>query len=58
MAKIKIQQVRSTIKTPKKQKLTMQALGFHKLNSIVEHEDTAAIRGMIEKVKHLVKVID
>ncbi len=58
MAKIKIQQVRSTIKCTKNQKLTMQALGLHKMNHIVEHEDTPAIRGMVENVKHLVKVID
>ena len=58
MAKIKIQQVRSTIKCPKVQKETMKALGFHKMNSIVEHEATPAVLGMVEKVKHLVKVID
>ena len=58
MAKIKIQQVRSTIKCPKVQKETMQALGLRKMNAVVEHEATPAIRGMVEKVKHLVKVID
>ena len=57
MAKIKIQQVRSTIKCPKVQKETMQALGLRKMNAVVEHEATPAIRGMVEKVKHLVKVI-
>ena len=58
MAKIKIQQVRSTIKSPKVQKDTMAALGLRKLNAIVEHEVTPAILGMVEKVKHLIKVID
>ena len=58
MAKIKIQQVRSTIKGPKVQKETMQALGLRKMNAVVEHEATPAILGMVEKVKHLVKVID
>lgn len=58
MAKIKIQQVRSTIKCTKNQKLTMQALGLKKMNQVVEHEDTPAILGMVENVKHLVKVID
>jgi large subunit ribosomal protein L30 len=58
MAKIKIQQVRSAIKCQKVQKETMIALGLHKLNSVVEHEATPAILGMVEKVKHLVKVID
>ena len=58
MAKIKIQQVRSTIKSTKNQKLVMQALGLKKMNAIVEHEATPSILGMVEKVKHLVKVID
>ena len=58
MAKIKIHQVRSTIKCPKVQKETMQALGLRKMNAVVEHEATPAILGMVEKVKHLVKVID
>lgn len=57
MAKIKIQQVRSTIKCPTVQKETMAALGLRKMNAIVEHEATPAILGMVEKVKHLVKVI-
>ncbi|MCQ2343097.1 MAG: 50S ribosomal protein L30 [Paludibacteraceae bacterium] len=58
MAKIKIQQVRSIIKSTKNQKLTMQALGLKKMNQVVEHEATPAILGMVEVVKHLVKVID
>ncbi|MBQ9522319.1 MAG: 50S ribosomal protein L30 [Paludibacteraceae bacterium] len=58
MAKIKIQQVRSIIKCSKNQKLTMEALGLRKMNAIVEHEATPAILGMVENVKHLVKVID
>ena len=57
MAKIKIKQVRSTINCPKVQKETMQALGLRKMNAVVEHEATPAILGMVEKVKHLVKVI-
>ena len=58
MAKIKIQQIRSIIKCPKVQKETMHALGLRKMNAVVEHEATPAILGMVEKVKHLVKVID
>ncbi len=56
MATIKIKQVRSKIKCPKSQKLTLAALGLRKVNVIVEHEDTPAILGMIAKVKHLVQV--
>ena len=57
MATIKIQQVRSTIKCTKNQKLTMQALGLKKMNHIVEHEATPAVLGMVNNVKHLVKVL-
>ena len=41
MAKIKIKQVRSAINRPKNQKATIQALGFKRLNQVVEHEDTS-----------------
>lgn len=58
MATIKIQQVRSVIRCPKVQKATMEALGLKKMNAVVEHEATPAIMGMVNKVKHLVKVID
>lgn len=57
MATIKIQQVKSRIGAPKDQKSTLDSLGLRKMNRIVEKEDTPAIRGMIRKVHHLVKVI-
>ena len=56
MAKIKLKQVKSTIDRTKRQKLTMKALGLRKMHSTVEKEDTPQIRGMIEKVKHLVEI--
>jgi large subunit ribosomal protein L30 len=58
MAKVKVQQVRSTIKRPQDQKRTIQALGLGKINRVVEVELTPQIQGMISKVSHLVKVID
>ena len=58
MATIKIQQVKSRIGAPKDQKSTLDSLGLRKMNRIVEKEDTPAIRGMIRKVQHLVKVIE
>ena len=58
MAKIKIQQVRSRIGRPKDQKRTLDALGLRKMNSIVEHESTPQILGMVHKVKHLVTVLE
>jgi large subunit ribosomal protein L30 len=54
--KLKITQIRSTIGRIKKQKETIKALGIRKLYQSVIHEDTPQIRGMIEKVKHLVEV--
>ncbi|MCG2418430.1 50S ribosomal protein L30 [Aequorivita sp. F47161] len=56
MAKIKVTKVRSVIKRPKDQKLTMEALGLHKMGQTVEHEDSPSILGMINKVNHLVSV--
>ena len=56
MGKVKVTQVRSTIKRHKKQKATMIALGLRKMHSSVEHEATPQIEGMIDKVRHLVKV--
>lgn len=56
MAILRIKYVKSTIGRPKDQKATIRALGFRKLQQTVEHEDHPAIRGMIRKVSHLVKV--
>ena len=56
MEKVKITQVRSTIKRPKDQKLTMQALGLRKINHTIEKDATPQIMGMIRKVAHLIKV--
>nr|WP_299343381.1 50S ribosomal protein L30 [Allomuricauda sp.] len=54
MAKIKVKQIRSSIKRPQNQKRTLEALGLRKIGQVVEHEDTPNILGMINKVKHLV----
>lgn len=56
MAKILVTWVKSGIGYKEDQKLTLKALGFRRLNSSVTHNDSAAIRGMINKVRHLVKV--
>ena len=58
MNKVIITQIRSTIKRPKRQVLTIQALGLGKLNKTVEKELTPQIKGMINKVSHLVNVKD
>ena len=54
MAKIKVKQIKSAINRPKRQKLTLQALGLGKLNRIVEHEATPQILGMVKTVEHLI----
>lgn len=54
--RLKITQVRSTSGHIKKQREVIRALGIKKLYQTVEKLDTPSIRGMIEKVKHLVKV--
>jgi len=56
MGKIKITQVRSIIDRSKRQKDTMKALGLRKMNHTVEQEATPQILGMVNKIKHLVKV--
>ncbi|MEA5137742.1 50S ribosomal protein L30 [Arcicella rigui] len=56
MSKVKITQVKSTIKRPEVQKRTMQALGLGKLNKSVEKELNPAIAGMIRAVQHMIVV--
>ncbi len=56
MTKLKITQVRSAIGLPKDQKATVRALGLKRMNDTVEQDDTPAIRGMVFKIKHLVRV--
>ena len=56
MAKLCITWVKSGIGYEEDQKRTLKALGFHRLNEVVVKEDSMAIRGMINKVRHLVKV--
>lgn len=54
--RLRITQVRSAIKRQLNQKLTIRALGIRRLNHTVEHQDTPQIRGMIQRVFHLVRV--
>ena len=56
MAKLRITYTKSAIGYNEKQKLTIKALGLRKLHHSVEHEDTPIMRGMINKVAHLVTV--
>ncbi len=56
MAKLKITQVKSAIKRPERQKITLKALGLKKLNQTVEIDVSPQVEGMVRKVSHLVKV--
>jgi len=57
MPKIQVRQVRSASGHKADQAATVRALGFRKLQQVVEHEDTPQVRGMIFKVRHLVEVV-
>lgn len=57
MEKVKIVQIKSKIGRPKDQKRTLEALGLKKVNGVVEHNATPQIIGMINKVKHLIKIL-
>jgi len=56
MAKISIKQIKSTLKRPKDQRRTIEALGLGKLNRTVELEATPQILGMVRKISHLVSI--
>jgi len=53
---VKVTLVRSPIGFPVPQKATLKALGLRHLNQTVEHKDTPAIRGMMTKVIHLIRI--
>lgn len=52
----KIRQIKSGIGYPKDQNATLRGLGFRRMHQVVELEDTASTRGMVNKVRHLVVV--
>jgi large subunit ribosomal protein L30 len=56
VTKLRITWVKSGIGYAKTQKRTLKALGFNRLNQSVIHDDCLPIRGMINKVRHLIKV--
>ena len=55
--KLHLKWVRSAICTPVAHKLVIKGLGFTRLNQVIERPDTAAIRGMVAKVPHLVEIV-
>lgn len=55
-AKIKVRLVRSMIGRPEKQRLVLRGMGLTKLQKMVQLPDTPQVRGMLDKVKHLVRI--
>ena len=55
---IKLKLVRSPIGGTERQRATVRALGLRKLQQVVEHTDSPATRGMVNKVAHLVHVVE
>ena len=56
MAKLRVTWIKSGIGSREDQKRTLTSLGFHRLHQSVVHDDSMSVRGMINKVRHLVKV--
>lgn len=56
MAKVKVRQIKSTIKRPARQKATIKALGLGRINKSVELELTPQVEGMINRVGHLLEI--
>jgi large subunit ribosomal protein L30 len=56
--KIQLKWVRSMICTPDKQRRVVKGLGFTRLNQVIVRPDTAAIRGMVKKIPHLVEIVE
>ena len=56
MKRIRVTQVKSAIDRPERQKRSLQALGIKKMHQTVEHDGTPQILGIVESIKHLVKV--
>lgn len=54
MATLKVKMVKSLIGRPEKQKRIIRGLGLRRINQVVEREDTPAVRGMIQAIRHLV----
>jgi large subunit ribosomal protein L30 len=56
--KVKIQWYRSAIAAPEKHKVIVRSLGLTRLNQVVERPDTPAIRGMVAKIPHLLRIVE
>ena len=57
-SKIYVKQIRSPIRRPQVQRKILKGLGLNKMNKISELNDTPSIRGMINKIPHLVQILE
>ena len=57
-SKIYVKQIRSPIRRPEVQRKILKGLGLNRMNKISELNDTPSIRGMINKIPHLVQILD
>lgn len=55
---IKIEQVKSPIGYPKKQREVLRGLGLRRIRHVVEREDCPAVRGMVKTIPHLVRIVE
>jgi large subunit ribosomal protein L30 len=56
--KLRVKQTKSEIGYDQRQRATLRGLGLRRMNQIVEVEDTPAVRGMIDKVRHLIVLVE
>ena len=57
-ARVRVKQVKSAIGYDRRQRATLRGLGIRRMQQVVELEDTPAVRGMINKVRHLIVVLE
>ena len=55
---IKIEQIKSPIGYPKKQREVLRSLGLRRIRHVVERQDSPAVRGMVRKIAHLVRIVE
>ena len=55
---LKIRQIRSAIGRPQKQREVLRSLGLRRIRHVVDREDSAAVRGVVKKIPHLVEIVE
>ena len=55
---LKIEQYKSPIGYPKTQREVLRGLGLRRIRHVVERQDTPAVRGMVRKISHLVRIVE